>query len=136
MNGSEKQAAWAEAILADALDGLEEAAQQAPDFKEALAAMAEYLKCGIDSVWFIENRHLLVPDISVVYGTDVPSISAIEVSRHPLMKEGTTLQFGEIATQVTIPSIRSLFKAAWDKQLACVVRVALVVNDNTESEKQ
>lgn len=134
MNGSEKQAAWAKAILADALDGLKDAALQAPDFKKALAAMGAYLECGIDSAWFIENRQLLVPDVSVVYGTDVPSISAIEVSRHPLMKEGRTLQFGEVATNVTIPEIRRLFKAAWDKQLACVVRVALVGNDNSENE--
>ena len=118
MNGSEKQVAWARVILAEAVHGLRLAAENAPDFEPALTAISQYLRCGIDAAWFIENRHRLVPAVSVVYGTDIPSIAALEVARHALMMDGQPLQFGDVATSVTVPDIRAMFKAAWDKQLA------------------
>lgn len=118
MQGTEKQKALASSIKADAVQSIAAAGLSAPQFREACVALAEAVEAITDSSWIISNRYNLGLKTGFIYGTDLPTITAQEVSYHqllrnehwrnPYLRKGTST-----FTKQDQIAIKAMFQDAW-----------------------
>lgn len=123
MNGSDKQVKWAESIIKEAKESIEQAAKAAPVFSKACTALSFALDEITDAAWVISNRNSLGLSVGVVYGTGEPTVGPMSIRDHQLLRDerwrNPALRKGRATvSNQTADSIKQLFAEAQRSQLA------------------